>query len=386
MAVTATAPVVEGLRDVIAGNSSICYLDGENGVLAYGGYNVHDLAEKSNFEEVCYLLWHGKLPTKSELAGLKAQLVAARKLPAQFVDLLRMIPAKMLPMEVLRSAVSLLSFWDPDAEAMSSVANLRKAIRLTAQIASIVATFERLRNGKEPVEPSESLSHAANFLYVMSGKEPDATAARAMDVALILHADHEYNASTFSCRVTAGTLSDIHSAIVSGIGTLKGPLHGGANEQVMKMLREVGDVNNVEAYVQGKLDRHEKIMGFGHAVYRTKDPRAFHLRRMSEQLAKVTGDRQGFDLSVKLEEVIESEMAARGRTTIHANVDFYSASAYHMLDIPIDQFTPVFAVSRIVGWTAHVLEQYADNKLIRPRGNYVGALPDQPYVPIEERG
>jgi citrate synthase len=207
-----------------------------------------------------------------------------------------------------------------------------------------------------------------------------------MDVALILHADHEYNASTFSCRVTAATLSDLHSAIVSGIGTLKGPLHGGANEQVMKMLNEVGNLSNVEAYVHGKLDRHEKIMGFGHAVYRTKDPRAFHLRRVSEQLAKVIDDSKWFDLSVKLEEVIDREMAARGRTTIHANVDFYSASAYHMLGIPTDQFTPVFAVSRISGWTAHVLEQYADNKLIRPRGNYVGALPDQPYIPIEERG
>ncbi|MCS6858770.1 MAG: citrate synthase [Abditibacteriales bacterium] len=378
--------VVEGLRDVIAGNSSLCYLDGENGVLAYRGYNIHDLAEKSNFEEVCYLLWHGKLPTQREWAALKAQLAAARTLHADFVDLLRKIPAKMPPMEVLRTTVSLLSFWDPDAEEMSREANLRKSIRLTSQIASIVATFERLRRGEEPMTPSATLSHAGNFLYMMHGREPDAVSERAMDVALILHADHEYNASTFACRVTAATLSDLHSAITSGVGTLKGPLHGGANEQVMKMLEEIGDPENVESYVKGKLDRHEKIMGFGHAVYRTTDPRALHLRRMSEKLAEVTGERKWYELSVKLEEVIEREMAARGRTTIHANVDFYSASVYHMLGIPTDQFTPVFAVSRIAGWTAHVMEQYADNKLIRPRGNYVGPLPDQPYVPIEDRG
>jgi citrate synthase len=386
MATATTSSVVEGLRDVIAGNSSICYLDGEAGVLAYRGYNIHDLAEKSNFEEVCFLLWNGRLPTRHEWEDLRAQLVAARPLPAQFLDLMRLIPGKMPPMEVLRTTVSLLSFWDPDAEAMSPAANLRKSVRLTSQIASIVATFERLRRGQDPVEPSESLSHAANFLYMMTGKEPDPTSARAMDLALILHADHEYNASTFACRVTAATLSDLHSAITSGIGTLKGPLHGGANEQVMKMLEEIGDLDRVESYVENKLERHEKIMGFGHAVYRTQDPRAFHLRRMSEKLAEVTGERRWYELSVKLEEVIERAMAARGRTTIHANVDFYSASVYHMLGIPTDQFTPVFAVSRIAGWTAHVMEQYADNKLIRPRGNYVGALPDQPYVPIKERG
>ncbi len=386
MATSTASSVVEGLRDVIAGNSSICYLDGEAGVLAYRGYNIHDLAAKSSFEEVCFLLWNGSLPTKSELAELKAQLVAARPLPAQFVDLLRLIPAKMPPMEVLRTTVSLLSFWDPDAEEMGREANIRKSIRLTSQIASIIATFERLRNGQDPVQPSETLNHAANFLYMMTGKEPDPVSAQAMDIALILHADHEYNASTFACRVTAGTLSDLHSAITSGIGTLKGPLHGGANEQVMKMLEEIGDVSNVESYVKSKLDRKEKIMGFGHAVYRTKDPRAFHLRRMSEKLAEATGERKWFELSVALEETIEREMAARGRTTIHANVDFYSASVYHMLGIPTDQFTPVFAVSRISGWTAHILEQYADNKLIRPRGQYVGAEPNQPYGPIEERG
>lgn len=385
MATATASSVVEGLRDVIAGNSSVCYLDGEEGVLAYRGYNIHDLAEKSNFEEVCFLLWNGRLPTKSELADLRAQLAAARKLPPGFIELLRLVPKKIPPMEVLRSAVSMMSFYDVDAEDMSREANVRKSIRLTSQIASIVAAFERLRNGKDPVDPSDSLSHAANFLYTMTGKEPNAVSARAMDVALILHADHEYNASTFACRVTAGTLSDLHSAITSGIGTLKGPLHGGANEQVMKMLEEIGDISNVESYVKSKLDRKEKIMGFGHAVYRTKDPRALHLRQMSEKLAEATGDYQCHNLSVKLEEAIEREMTARGRTTIHANVDFYSACVYCMLGIPIDQFTPVFAVSRISGWTAHVLEQYADNKLIRPRGNYVGALPDQPYVPIEER-
>lgn len=369
----------EGLQDVVAATSSICYIDGQKGILSYRGIDIHDLAEHSTFEEVCYLLWFGRLPKQADLDEMKAVMGRSRDLPEPVVQLLNSLPADAPPMDVLRTAVSALSHFDPDVAANDKPANLRKTYRLTGQIASIVATADRIRNGREPVSPDPGLSHAANFVYMLTGEKPDATAERALDVALILHADHEFNASTFAARVTVATLTDLHSAIASAVGTLKGPLHGGANQDVMRMLIDIGETERAETYIKEALARKQKISGFGHRVYRTEDPRATHLRRMSRDLSESSGTRKWFETSRVIEEVVKREK------NINANVDFYSATVYYNLGIPVDLFTPLFAVSRISGWTAHVLEQLDNNRLIRPRAEYTGPTHPAPYIPMNER-
>ncbi|MDR7521711.1 MAG: citrate/2-methylcitrate synthase [Armatimonadota bacterium] len=371
--------VQEGLEGVIAGQSSICYIDGVKGRLLYRGYDVADLAGQATFEEVAYLLWHGDLPTRSALGELKSQLLAAADLPGPAADVLKRIPVGAHPMAVLRTMISVLAHFDPDAEDHSQAANARKAVRLTAQVPAVVAGFERTRRGQAVVSPRPDLSHAGNYLYMMHGSPPDPEAARALDVALILHADHEFNASTFAARVTAATLSDLHSAIVSAVGTLKGPLHGGANEEVMRLLERIGTVERVEPVIAEMLASGKKIPGFGHRVYKTEDPRARFLRALSQRMGERAGDLRWYQLTRQVEEVTTA------RRKIHPNVDLYSASFYRALAIPGDLYTATFAVSRIAGWTAHVLEQYADNRLIRPLSEYVGPQ-DRRYVPLEARG
>jgi len=372
------AEVRAGLQDVVVATSQICSIDGQRGKLSYWGYDIHDLAANSTFEEVVYLLWHGRLPKRAELDELRQQLTENRLVSPEIIELLKRLPPPQHPMETLRTAVSALSLYDPEAEDMSEEANRHKALRLTGQMGTIIAAFGRVREGKEPVAPDSRLNHAANFLYMLQGKAPHAEDARWFDVALILHADHSYNASTFAARVTASTLSDMHSAVTSAIGTLKGPLHGGANEQVMKMLLEIQTVDRVEAYLHNLLAQKKKVMGFGHRVYHTEDPRATVLRKMSEELGRRNGNLKWFEISRKIEDLMIREKK------INANVDFYSASAYYVLGIPVDLYPLVFAASRIAGWTAHVLEQYANNKLIRPLAEYVGPS-NLRYVPVDQR-
>ncbi len=372
-------PVSEGLEGVVVSESRICFVDGLEGRLLYQGYDIHDLAQRATFEEVAYLLWHGDLPTRAQLDQLNRDLVRARALPEPVHRALDGLPHDALPMDVLRTAVSALGLYDPDARDNSTAANVRKSVRLTAQIGTVVAAIGRIRAGQAPVAPDPQLSHAANFLYMLWGKRADQESVRAVDIALVLHADHELNASTFSARVTAATLADMHSAITSAIGTLKGPLHGGANESVMRILLEIGQPAKVIPAIAAMLAAKKKIPGFGHRVYRTEDPRATHLRQMSETLGRQHGQPQWYEMSREIEQYMLREKR------IYANVDFYSASTYYALGIPIDLFTPVFAVSRISGWTAHVLEQYADNRLIRPRAEYVGPR-NRVFVPIEQRG
>jgi len=370
----------KGLEGVVATTSKICYIDGEQGVLAYRGIDIHELAEHSTFEETCYLLWNGELPTRNELKELHEQLAAECKLPDGVVEILRTLPKGALPMDVLRTAVSALGLYDAEEKNNDHAANVRKAIRLTSQIAMIVAAYDRLRKGKNVVKPDPSLSHSANFLLLLNGEPPSKTAERALDIALILHADHELNASTFAARVTAATLSDMHSAITSAIGALKGPLHGGANEAVFHILEDI-DRRKADAveYVREMLAQKKKISGFGHRVYHTEDPRATHLRRMSEDLCNSSGQPKWFEMSRRIEQFIKTEKK------LNANVDFYSASTYHVLGIDVDLFTPIFAVSRISGWSAHVIEQLDDNRLIRPRADYVGPAYPQHWVPTEQR-
>jgi citrate synthase len=348
--------------------------------LAYRGIDIHELADNSNFEETCYLLWFGRLPKRNELKELRDRLAEERKLDASILSLMRMAPKHVLPMDVLRTAVSALSFYDPDGKNNDRQANVNKTIRLTSQIAMIVAAYDRIRKGSNVVEPDRSLSHAANFLLMLNGTQPSATAERALDIALILHADHELNASTFAARVTAATLSDIHSAVTSAIGALKGPLHGGANEAVFHILEAIDSsgADPVE-YVKGMLAQKKKIPGFGHRVYHTEDPRATHLRKMSRDLGQSSGQAKWFEASKRIEEFVKADKK------LNANVDFYSASTYHALGIDVDLFTPVFAVSRVSGWTAHVIEQLEDNRLIRPRADYIGPAYPQHYVPMQQR-
>lgn len=375
-----------GLEGVVATSSSICHIDGGQGLLSYCGYDIHDLAREATFEEVCHLLWRRRLPNRAELGDLRSDLAAARPLPESMLRLIRTLPPGDA-MDALRTLVSALALVDPKADARTGAAvqdpgtAYRTAVRLTAQVGSLVATWGRLAAGGGPIDPDPALDHAANVLLMLNGERPTREAARALDVALILHADHELNASTFAARVTGATLSDLYSTAVAGIGALKGPLHGGANAEVMRMLLDLGeDAPNdvVEGAIRGMLAKKQKVPGFGHRVYRTEDPRATHLRRMSETLSKQTETRW-FAMSRTIERVMKD---GRG---IDANVDFYSASTYHMLGIPIGLFTPIFAVSRISGWTAHVLEQYANNRLIRPRADYTGAKPPQPFVPLGAR-
>lgn len=372
-----------GLRDVVAAPSRICYIDGDQGILVYSGYNIHELATNSTFEETVFLLWNGRLPKQDELDELKKALTAERHIPAELVSLVKSFPKNAVPMDSLRTAVSSLAFYDPERHDTSLESSKRKAIRLTAKIPTIVAAIDRIRNGKEPLAPKNELSHAANFLYMLNGKDPLDVETKAFDIALILHADHEFNASTFAARVTAGTLADMYASITSAIGALSGPLHGGANEQVMKMLLEIGSLDNVDAYVAKRMTDGKKIMGIGHAVYRTEDPRATYLRKMSEEIGKRQGDTKWFDMSHRIEEIVVGEMMKKEKP-IRANVDFYSASTYYMLGISMDLYTPIFALSRISGWTAHVLEQYENNKLIRPRSDYTGVT-DLKYVEVNNR-
>jgi citrate synthase len=376
----ATAVAAKGLEGIVATTSSICWIDGDAGVLAYRGIDIHKLAELSNFEETTYLLWNGRLPKAAELDAFREELAKARVLDPKIVEMLRTFPKDVTPMEVLRTAVSALSCYDPDERDNSHDANIRKSFRLTSQIAMLVAIYDRIRKGKPLVDADPSLSHAGNFLWMLNGEKPSETATRTMDVALILHADHELNASTFAARVIAATLSDIHSAITGAIGALKGPLHGGANEAVMRMLFLI-DKKGEDAveHVKSMLASKKKISGFGHRVYHTEDPRATHLRRMSEALGKSAHNTKWFDMSRAIEKYINAEKK------LNANVDFYSASTYTTLGIDIDLFTPIFAVSRISGWAAHVIEQHDDNRLIRPRADYIGAEYPAEYTPLEQR-
>ncbi len=376
---SATAP--KGLEGIVATTSSICWIDGDAGVLSYRGIDIHELAEHSSFEECTYLLWFGKLPNAGELKAFTADLAQARTLNPKIIDLLRSVPTSATPMEVLRTAVSLLSIYDPDERDSSHEANVRKSFRLTAQIPMIVATFDRIRKGKSVVEADHALSHAANFLWMLNGEKPSGTATKAFDIALILHADHELNASTFAARVIAATLSDIHSAITGAIGALKGPLHGGANEATMRLLFAIDQAGEdpVE-HVRQMFAAKKKISGFGHRVYHTEDPRATHLRRMSEDLGRSSGSTKWFDMSRQIEHFVKAEKK------LNANVDFYSASTYTTLGIDIDLFTPIFAISRISGWAAHVIEQHDDNRLIRPRADYKGPAYPAPYTPLSDRG
>ncbi|PFP27786.1 citrate synthase [Bacillus sp. AFS073361] len=370
--------VTRGLEGVVATTSSISSIIDDT--LTYVGYDIDDLAVNASFEEVIYLLWHRNLPTADQLTELKKQLAENSALPQEVIEHFKLFPIQEVhPMAALRTAVSLLGIYDDKADLMDADSNYQKAIRLQAKMPAIVATFARIRKGLEPIAPKPELSFAANFLYMLTGKVPEPIAVEAIDKALVLHADHELNASTFTARVCVATLSDVYSGVTAAIGALKGPLHGGANEAVMKMLKEIGTLENVEPYVRGKLEKKEKIMGFGHRVYRKGDPRAKHLRAMSKKLTELTGEPQWYDMSEKIESIVT------GEKNLPPNVDFYSASVYHSLGIDHDLMTPIFAVSRVSGWLAHILEQYQNNRLIRPRADYTGPGM-QKYVPIEQRG
>ncbi len=375
-----TATAGKGLEGIVAANSGICWIDGDAGILSYRGMDIHELASHSTFEETTFLLWNGRLPNAAELQAFSQSLAEARVLDSHILDLLRSFPKTATPMEVLRTAVSALSLYDSDELDNTHDANVRKAFRLTSQVAMIVAVYDRIRKGKPVVEADKSLNHAGNFLWMLTGEKPSETATRTLDIALILHADHELNASTFAARVIAATLSDIHSAVTGAIGALKGPLHGGANEAVMRMLFAIdkAGADPVE-FVKQMLADKKKVSGFGHRVYKTEDPRATHLRRMSEQLSKDSGITKWYDWSRKIELFINAEKK------LNANVDFYSASTYTTLGIDVDLFTPIFAVSRIAGWSAHVIEQLDDNRLIRPRAEYIGPAYPSPYIPLADR-
>ncbi len=378
---TTDAKPKAGLEDVVAASSAICYLDGDRGVLAYFGHDIHDLARGASFEEVCYLLWHGRLPDRAQLGDLKSQLAAARPLSEPVLRLMKQLPPGD-GMDMLRTLTSALGQYDPETGDNSQAANYRKTVRLTAQLGSLVATYGRLQAGGGPISPDPALGHAANFLYMLTGTRPDALSTRAFDIALVLHADHELNASTFAARVAAATLTDMYSAVVGAIGALKGPLHGGANADVMRLLIEIGPdagPDRIDDAIRGRLAKKIKIPGFGHRVYHTEDPRATHLRRMSKELGERAGNTRWFDMSQRIEAVV------KGEKKLNPNVDFYSASTYYTLGIPIDLFTPIFAVSRVSGWTAHCLEQYANNRLIRPRTDYIGPQYPQTFLTLDGR-
>ena len=367
----------KGLEGIVATESSISSIIDDK--LTYVGYDIDDLAENSSFEEVVYLLWNQKLPTKDELDKFKNDLAENMDIPSEIVDHLKSYDLKTVhPMAALRTAVSMLGLYDDEADTMDEEANRRKAVRLKAKISTIVTAFARIRNGKDPVSPKKENSYAENFLYMLNGKDPEDIEVKAFNKALVLHADHELNASTFTARVCVATLSDVYSGVTAAIGALKGPLHGGANERVMAMLSEIGEVDNAIPHIEKKLENKEKIMGMGHRVYKNGDPRAKHLKEMSKQLTEIAGESKWYEMSVKIEDYIKENKG------LPANVDFYSASVYHSLGIDHDLFTPIFAVSRVSGWLAHILEQYADNRLIRPRAEWVGPS-KQKYVPLNER-
>lgn len=366
-----------GLEDVIVGTSKICFIDGKRGRLVYRGYSIDDLVNVS-FEETIHLLLFGELPTRAELARTKERLLAERRLPREVTAALMAMPHTGSPMAELRTAVSLLALYDSDANDNSPDANLRKALRLISQLPLLAACINSLRHKQDLIQPSTSLGHAGNFLYMLTGKAPDERVEKMFDIALTLHADHEYNASTFAARVTAATLSDIHSSITSAIGALKGPLHGGANEEVMRMLMDIGSIDNVDNYIKDAFAHKKKVPGFGHRVYKTMDPRATILKEFSRELGQREKEGKWYEMSTRIQDLVVKEK------NLYPNVDFYSASLYYVMGIPIELFTPIFAVSRVVGWSAHVLEQFANNRLIRPMSEYVGPV-DKTYVPIDQR-
>ncbi len=375
---SADKTAARGLKGIIAADTKICDVDGDLGKLIYRGYNIHDLAKNSSFEETAYLLFKGELPSSSELAEFNKVLVHHREIEPPVLAFLKTLPKTTPPMTALRSAVSMSGVYDPIAEDDSPEANFEKSIRLTAEMTTIVAAIQRIQAGLEPIAPRQDLSHAANFMYMLNDKVPSKDAEKAMDLILILHAEHALNASTFAARVIAATLSDIYSAVTGAIGALKGPLHGGANTEVLKTLIEVGDVKNVVPWVEAVRAKKGKFMGFGHAVYKVEDPRAIHLKDLSRRLGLETGDTKLYDISIAMEQAVISSIHK------NCNVDFYSASLQHYMGIPGDMFTCVFAASRIVGWCAHILEQLSDNKIIRPSSNYIGPA-ERPYLAVDKR-
>lgn len=377
-ATESTAVASEGLRGVVAAQSAIGDVNGEEGILIYQGYNIHDLAEHSSFEEVVFLLWNGRLPKADELEELKQRLRRNYEVPAAVIDLMKQFPKTADPMDVLRTAVSALDFYDENGHGTDRDHAVKAAVRITGQIGTIAAAWDRIRNGKEVVAPDTNLSIAENFLYMLRGERADADEEHMFDVCLILHADHELNASTFTTRVVSGTLAGMYGAVTAGIAALAGPLHGGANTNVMKMLIGIGDLDKVDGWVDQALAEKKKIMGIGHAVYKTEDPRATWLRKYSKHMAEKKGESKWFDMSQRIEQLMHEKKG------MYPNVDFYSASTYYLMGIALDMYTPIFAVSRISGWTGHILEQYSHNKLIRPRAEYIGAR-DLVYVPISER-
>ena len=375
---TETTQAAEGLRGVVAAQSAIGDVNGEKGILIYQGYDIHDLAEHSTFEEVVFLLWNGRLPKANELAELEERLRRNYEVPAGVVDMMRNFPKDADPMDVLRTSVSSLDFYDKNGHGTDRETALKAAVRITGQIGTIAAAWDRIRKGKDVVAPDHSLNIAENFLYMLRGERADADESHMFDVCLILHADHELNASTFTTRVVSGTLAGMYGAVTAGIAALAGPLHGGANTNVMKMLIEIGDLDKVDAWVEQALEEKRKIMGIGHAVYKTEDPRATWLRKYSQHMAEKKGEMKWYEMSRRIEQLMFEKKG------MYPNVDFYSASTYHLMDIPLDIYTPIFAVSRISGWTGHILEQYGHNKLIRPRAEYIGAR-DLKYTSIGER-
>jgi citrate synthase len=380
-AVNAETPrIMRGLKDVYFERSAVTFIDGKAGELRYRGYSIHDLAEHSTFEETAYLLLHGELPKRADLAAFRRELSAARQLPAPVLDIIRTVQAAH-PMDVLRTAVSALAAFDPETADNSAEANLRKAVRLTSQVPMIVAAHDRIRNGLRPVASDPELSHAANFMWMLKGEKPSEDAARLMDVDLVLHAEHGSNASSFAARVVTGTDANLHAAIVAAIATLSGPAHGGAAEDVMRMAREIGEAKNVPAYVAAKRKAKEAITGFGHRVYRTEDPRARHMRQGVERLSKAMGQPQWYEILAAL----VKEMAPYARHGVNVNVDFYSGVIYYLHGIPNDLFVPIFAVGRVPGWVVQACEQRENNILIRPLTLYSGP-PARAYVPIEQRG
>ena len=370
--------LIKGLEGVVAAETALCDLDGANGRLAYRGYDIDELARQASYEEVAHLLWRGELPTRAQLDGFCAELTAARPIPDQLLAAFRLLPKKADPMRALQMATAMLGTFDPDATDNSQEANLRKALRLTSQLATAVCSHHRIRLGKEPVPLSKDLGHAANFLFMLTGDRPSAVNVRAFDASLILYAEHEMNASTFTARVISSTLSDMHSAVAGGIGAIKGSLHGGAGEAVMRTLQEIGKVENVDAFVETALAQKRRLMGFGHRVYRAGDPRAAILRGLAEDACRQSGQEMWFRMAVRLFEKVNR---AKG---LIPNVDFYSAPLWYSIGIPVDLFTPVIVAGRIAGWTAHLLEQYQDNRLIRPRGQYTGPG-RRSFVPLDRR-
>lgn len=369
---------IRGLEGIVAADTSISFVDGIHGRMLYQGYDIHDLAENTSFTETVFLLWRGRLPTRAERDTFRSEIVAEMRLPSQVVEMLRLTPPNSHPMAVLRTAVSMLANFDPDVEDQSHEANWRKAKRLLAQVPTIIADLHRVRSGQPLLSPDPHFGVSANFLYMLRGTPPSGLEQKAMEVLMVLHADHELNASTFTARVIASTLGDMHSGLTGALGALKGPLHGGANQRVMEMILDIPDIETVQAYIAGMLENKKRIMGFGHRVYRTEDPRTKHLRRYSELLCESRNEAHLYEISRRIEQAV---MEAKG---IYPNVDFYSATVQHALGIPPEYFTAIFAASRTSGWIAHIMEQYADNRLIRPASRYVGEV-SLPFLPIEER-